>query len=263
MKRVKASKKILSKKEPEKKLLAPLNKSGGRSSSGRISIRHRGGGVKRRYRIVDFGQEKMDKKGEVMALEYDPNRTAFLALVKYEDGDKRYILAPHGIKEGDSIICSEKVKVGIGNRMRIENVPVGTEVYNIELEPDRGGRMVRAAGASAKILTHEGKYTHLKMPSGEIRKVLKKCFASVGQVSHPENRFEKMRKAGSKRLKGWRPTVRGTAMSPPDHPHAGGTGKSPIGLPHPKTPWGKIARGGKTRKKKWTKKLIIKRRKKK
>jgi len=259
-KKKKSDKRILSKKEPEKSLLSPLNKKGGRSSSGRITVRHRGGGVKRRYRRVDFGEEKIGKKGKVKAIEYDPNRTAYLALVEYEDGDKRYILAPTGIKPGDEILCAEEAEIKIGNRIKLKNIPAGTEIYNIELTLGKGGRMVRAAGGSARVVTQEEDYTHLKMPSGEIRKVDRECFASIGQVSHPQHRFEEKGKAGSKRLRGWRPTVRGTAMSPPDHPHGGGTGKSPVGLPHPKTPWGKPARGVKTRKKKWTDKLIIKRR---
>ncbi len=257
------SRKILSKKEPEKSLLVAIKKKAGRASSGRISVRHRGGGVKRLYRIVDFGQEKKDKKGKVVALEYDPNRTAFLALIEYTDGNRRYILAPEELKIGDEIICSDKAEIKIGNRMRLKNIPVGTQVYNIELEPEKGGKTVRAAGTSAKVLAHEGGYTNLKMPSGEIRKIPSECFASIGQVSNRRKRFERLGKAGRKRLKGWRPTVRGTVMNPNDHPHGGGSGKSPIGMKHPKTPWGKPALGVKTRKKKWTDKLIIKRRKKK
>lgn len=257
------SRKILSKKKPEKGLLLSFKKRAGRSRFGRITVRHRGGGAKRLYRIVDFGQEKIDIKGKVIALEYDPNRTGFLALIEYEDGKKGYILAPTGLKVEDEIICAEKAEIKTGNRMKLENILVGTQVYNIELEKERGGKMVRSAGTSAKILAHEGKHTHLEMPSGEIRKVFRDCFASIGQVSHPEKRFEKIGKAGTKRLKGWRPTVRGTVMNPPDHPHGGGSGKSPIGMKYPKTRWGKPALGVRTRRKKWTDKLIIKRRKKK
>ena len=256
--------KLLSKKKPEKKLLLSFRKKAGRSSSsGRLTVRHRGGGAKRLYRIVDFGQEKMDVKGKVVALEYDPNRTAFIALILYEDNDKRYIIAPVDLKENDEVICSQKAEIKTANRMRLENIPPGTPVYNIELEPGRGGKIVRSAGTSAQIMIHEGRYSHLKMPSGETRKVFKDCFASVGQVSNPKKRFEKLGKAGRKRLKGWRPTVRGTAMNPIDHPHGGGSGRSSIGLKHPKTPWGKPALGPKTRKKKWTDKLIIKGRKRK
>jgi len=253
--------KILTKKKPEKKLLLPLKKKAGRGVSGRITIRHRGGGVKRLYRLIDFGQEKLGVAGKVIALEYDPNRTAYIALIEYADGEKRYILAPKDLKIGDEITCQETTQIKIGNRMKLINVPVGTPVYNIELEPGRGGKIVRSAGTSAKVLAQEPPYTHLEMPSKEIRKVSQQCFASIGQVSHSEKRFEIIGKAGRRRLKGWRPTVRGTAMIPPSHPHGGGEGKTPIGLKHPKTPWGKPAKGVKTRKKKWTEKLIIKRRK--
>ncbi|PIR71368.1 MAG: 50S ribosomal protein L2 [Candidatus Nealsonbacteria bacterium CG_4_9_14_3_um_filter_37_13] len=253
--------KILTKKKPEKKLLLPLKKKAGRGVSGRITIRHRGGGVKRLYRLIDFGQEKLGVAGKVIALEYDPNRTAYIALIEYADGEKRYILAPKDLKIGDEITCQETAQIKIGNRMKLINVPVGTPVYNIELEPGRGGKIVRSAGTSAKVLAQEPPYTHLEMPSKEIRKVSQQCFASIGQVSHSEKRFEIIGKAGRRRLKGWRPTVRGTAMIPPSHPHGGGEGKTPIGLKHPKTPWGKPAKGVKTRKKKWTEKLIIKRRK--
>ena len=258
---VKASKRILTKKEPEKRLLLALKKKAGRNFSGRITIRHRGGGVKRLYRIVDFGQEKLGIPGKVIAIEYDPNRTAYIALVEYQDGDKRYILAANDLKVGDEIICAERAEIKIGNRMKLINIPVGTQVYNIELESGKGGKIVRAAGTSAKVLAQEPPYTHLEMPSKEIRKVPQQCFASIGQVSHPEKRFEKIGKAGIRRLKGWRPTVRGSAMIPAAHPHGGGKAKAPIGLKHPKTPWGKPAKGVKTRKKKWTDKLIIKRRK--
>ena len=253
--------KLLTKKEPEKRLLLALKKKAGRGQSGRITIRHRGGGVKRVYRIVDFGQEKLGIPGKVIALEYDPNRTSFLALIEYQDGEHRYILAPHQIKVGDEITCAEKTEIKIGNRMKLKNMPIGTQVFNIELEPQRGGKLVRSAGGTAKIVANEDGFCHVEMPSREIRKIFWDCFATIGQVSHPEWRFRDLGKAGKRRLKGWRPTVRGTAMNPPDHPHGGGSGKSPIGLKHPKTPWGKPARGVKTRKKRWTEKMIIKRRK--
>jgi large subunit ribosomal protein L2 len=252
--------KLLTKKEPEKRLLLSFKKKAGRAKTGRITIRHRGGGVKRLYRIVDFGQEKMNQKGKVMALEYDPNRTAYIALIEYPDGEKRYVLAPKDLKIGDEIVCQEAAEIKIGNRMKLLNIPVGTQVYNIELEPGKGGKLVRSAGTSAKVIAQEPPYTHLELPSKEIRKVSQQCFASIGQVSHPEKKFEIIGKAGRKRLKGWRPTVRGTAMTPASHPHGGGEGKAPIGLKYPKTPWGKPAKGVKTRKKKWTDKLIIKRR---
>ena len=256
-----SAKKLLTKKEPEKKLLLPLKKKAGRNSEGKIVVRHRGGGVKRMYRILDFGQEKMGILGKVVALEYDPNRTAFIALVEYQDGEKRYILAPHGLKVGDEIICQDKAEIKIGNRMRLKNIPIGTQVFNIELVPGKGGKIVRSAGTFAKVMAHESPFVHLQLPSKEIRKVFEDCFATIGQVSNPEHIFQDIGKAGRKRLKGWRPSVRGAAMNPVDHPHGGGEGKTPIGLKYPKTPWGKPARGIKTRKKKWTDKLIIRRRK--
>jgi len=254
-------KQILAKKKPEKRLLISLKKKAGRGNSGRITVRHRGGGVKRLYRLIDFGQEKLAILGKVAALEYDPNRTAYIALIEYEDGEKKYILAPKDLKVADEIICRETAEMKIGNRIKLINIPVGTQIYNIELEPGKGGKIVRSAGTSAKVLAQEPPYTHLELPSKEIRKTPQQCFASIGQVSHPEKRFEVIGKAGRRRLKGWRPTVRGTAMNPPDHPHGGGEGRSPIGLKYSKTPWGKPAKGVKTRRKKWTEKLIIKRRK--
>lgn len=257
-------KKVLTKKKPEKRLLLTLKKRAGRSRSGRITIRHRGGGAKRRFRIIDWGQQKINIPAKVIALEYDPYRTGFIALLQYEDGEKRYILAPQGLKVGDEVLISEKAEAKIGNRMKLKNIPSGNMVYNIELEPGGGGKMVRSAGAGAKVLAHEGGFSHLKMPSTEIRKVRSECFATVGQVSKSWHRFIKHRKAGDIRHKRRRPQVRGSAMNPVDHPHGhGGGGKTSIGLPHPKTPWGKIARGGKTRKRKSTQKYIIKRREKK
>jgi len=252
--------KLLTSKKPEKGLLLPLKKKAGRGALGRITVRHKGGGVKRLYRIIDFAQEKLDVPAVVKAIEYDPNRTSFICLLEYKDGEKRYQICPHGLKIGDTIICAEKSEIKTGNRMKLKNIPVGTQVYNIEIEAGRGGRLVRGAGASAKIIAQEGKYTHLVFPSSETRKIFGECYASIGQVSFPEHRFIRIGKAGRSRLKGKRPTVRGAAMNPPDHPHGGGEGKTPIGLKHPKTPWGKPALGVKTRKKKWTDKLIIKRR---
>jgi len=264
MTKIQNSKKILSKKKPEKGLLRPLKKKGGRGSSGKITVRHKGGGAKRRYRVIDFGQEKFNVPAKVESIEYDPNRTSFICLLKYEDNDKRYQICPHGLKVGDDLICSEKTEIKVGNRMKLKNIPVGTEVYNVEIEPGRGGKMIRGAGTSAKVLTQEGKYTHLVMPSSEERKILGECYASIGQASFPEHKFIKVGKAGRSRLKGKRPAVRGSAMNPVDHPHGGGEGRAPIGLKHPKTPSGKPALGVKTRrKKKWTDKLIVRRRKKK
>jgi len=255
-------KNILTKKEPERRLLLVLRRRAGRARSGRITVRHRGGGVKRLYRIVDFGQEKLGIPAKVIALEYDPYRTAFLSLLEYQGGEKRYSLAPKDLKVGDEIICAEKAEIKIGNRIKLKNIPVGTQVFNIELEPGKEGKLAKGAGTAAKVLAQEAGFTHLTLPSGEIRKVSQECFATIGQVSHPEKRFQIIGKAGRTRLKGFRPTVRGTAMNPCDHPHGGGEGKTPIGLKGPKTPWGKPARGVKTRRKrKWTEKFIIKRRK--
>lgn len=253
----------LDKKEPEKNLLVSKKKNAGRNKSGRITVRHRGGGAKRLYRKVDFGQEKQGQKAKVVALEYDPNRTSFLALLEYEDGTKRYRIAPREISKGDEIICQENAEIKPGNRVKLRNVPVGTTVFNISLKPEGKGEIVRSAGGAGKVLAHEEKYTNLAMPSTEVRKILSECYATIGTVSNPEKRYQKIKKAGRIRLKGRRPTVRGSAMSPIAHPHGGGEGRAPIGLKYPKTPWGKPARGVKTRKKKWTDKLIIKRRKKK
>ena len=263
MTKIQKPKSILTKKKPEKRLLLELKKRAGRSRSGEITVRHRGGGAKRLYRIVDFGEEKLNISAKVIALEYDPNRSAFIMLLEYQDGEKRYRLAPKDLKVGDEIIASEKAEIKIGNRIKLKNIPVGTQIFNIELEPGRGGKLAKGAGTSAKVLAQEEKLTHLEMPSSEIRRIPQECFATIGQVSHPERRFEKIGKAGRARLKGRRPTVRGSAMNPCDHPHGGGEGRSPIGLKYPKTPWGKPALGVKTRKKrKWTDKFIIKRRKK-
>jgi len=256
-------KKVLTKKKPERSLLKPLKKKGGRASSGRITVRHRGGGQKRFYRQIEFGQEKLDLSAKVESLSYDPNRTAFLALLVYQDGQKKYILAPQGLKVGDEIIFSEKAPLKPGNRQRLKNIPVGTFVYNIELQPSKGGKIVRGAGTSAQVMAQKAEYTDLKMPSTEIRKTSNECFASIGEVSNPEHRFRKLGKAGTTRHQGRRPRVRGSAMVPADHPHGGGEGKAPIGLKAPKTPWGKLALGKRTRRKKWTDKLIIQRRKKK
>lgn len=256
------TKKTLSKGKPEKALLRPLKKTGGRNRAGRITVRHRGGGAKRKYRIIDFGQEKIDKKGKVLSLEYDPNRTCRIALIEYEDKAKGYILSPDKLKVGDEIICAEKAPLKAGNRLALKNIPVGALVYNIELMPGKGGKIARSAGNAAQVMAYDGKHVNLKMPSSELRKVSKECFASVGGLSNPQHRFEKIGKAGRNRLLGKRPTVRGSAMVPADHPHGGGEGRSPIGMKHPKTPWGKPAYGVKTRKKKWTDKLILQRRKK-
>ncbi len=254
------SHKLLTKKEPEKNLLLTLQKKSGRTKSGRITVRHRGGGVKKMYRIVDFGQEKMDIPGKAIALEYDPYRTSFIALVLYNDGSKRYVLAPNNLTIGNEIICAETADIKTGNRMKLKNIPVGTQVFNIELISGQGGKMIKSAGSAAIVAAQEGEYVQLEMPSGEVRRVFANCFATIGQVSYPEHRYEIIGKAGRRRLRGWRPTVRGTVMNPVDHPHGGGEGRSPIGMKYPKTPWGKPALGVRTRGKKWTDKMIIKRR---
>jgi large subunit ribosomal protein L2 len=256
---------LLTKKRAEKSLLKYVRRSVGRSkASGRITVRHKGGGVKKMYRIIEFAQTKMDAPAKVIALEYDPNRTGFIALIEYADKVKQYIIAPQGLKVGDTIVFSSNAPQTPGNRMQLKHITVGTNVYNIELEPGKGGILVRSAGSGAQVLAQEHGFTNLKMPSSEVRKVKDECFASIGMVSNPENRFYRVGKAGKSRLKGRRPHVRGSAMNPVDHPHGGGEGRQPIGLKHPKTPWGKPALGVKTRyKKKWTNKYIISRRKKK
>ncbi len=255
----------LTKKRPQKSLVINWRKSNGRSkATGRITTRHKGGGVKKLYRIIEFAQTRMDLPASVIALEYDPNRTAFIALLEYTDKVRQYIIAPQDLKVGDSVLFAQKAPLTAGNRLQLQHVPVGTNVYNIELEPGRGGILVRSAGSAAAVLAHEGAFTTLKMPSGEIRKIKSICFATVGMVSNSENRYYTIGKAGKSRHKGRRPHVRGSAMNPVDHPHGGGEGRQPIGLKHPKTPWGLPALGVKTRyRKKWTNKYIIQRRKKK
>jgi large subunit ribosomal protein L2 len=256
-------KNILTRKEPEKNLLISLKEMAGRSNTGRITVRHQGGGVKRLYRIVDFGQNKINISGKVVAIEYDPFRTAYIVLLEYQDKDKRYILAPDKIKIGDEIICTDKADVKVGNRMKLKNIPVGTAIFNIELIPGMGGKMARSAGSSATVLAYEDKFCNLQLSSGEIRRVLSECFATIGVVSRPEWRYIIIGKAGRSRLKGRRPGVRGTVMNPCDHPHGGGEGRTPRGMKYPKTPWGKHASGVKTRGTKWTDQYIIQRRKKK
>lgn len=255
---------LLSKKKAEKKLLIALRRSVGRSkASGRITTRHKGGGVKKLYRVIEFAQTRIDAPAKVIALEYDPNRTSFIALLEYVDKQRQYILAPQNLKIGDEVIFAENAAITPGNRIKLKNVPVGTNVFNIELEPGKGGKMVRSAGSSAQVLAHEEGYVNLKMPSTEVRKVPSECFATIGMASNPENRYYRVGKAGKSRMKGRRPHVRGTAMNPVDHPHGGGEGRQPIGLKYPKTPQGKHALGVKTRNtRKWSSKLIVQRRKK-
>ncbi len=257
------TKQILTKEKPEKKLLVNLKQRAGRGSSGRITVRHRGGGVKRLYRLVDFKQERKDNPAKILRFEYDPYRTAYIALIEYNDGEKSYILSPHGTEEGDEIVVSDKAEVKPGNRMKIRNIPVGTIIHNLEFNPGKGGQLIRSAGASAKVLAHEEKYATVEMPSKEIRKIHGECFASVGMISNSEHKYKRIKNAGARRRKGRRPVVRGSAMNPVDHPHGGGEGRAPIGMKAPKTPWGKPALGVKTRRRKVTDHLIIKRRRKK
>lgn len=250
---------ILTKKKPEKKLIFGRKRDVGRSK-GAISVRHKGGGVKRKYRLVDFRQEKLDIPAKVLSIEYDPNRSAFIALIVYKDGEKRYILAPQNLKIGDEIIVSNNAPIKEGNRLPLANIPVGTFVHNVALEPGGEGKIARSAGCAVQLIAKEGKYAHLLMPSTEIRKVNINAMASVGILSNPEHNLVVIGKAGRSRLMGKRPHVRGSAMNPCDHPHGGGEGRAPIGLKHPKTPWGKPALGVKTRKSKKSDKLILRRR---
>ncbi len=246
---------------PEKKLAQILKKHSGRDASGKISVRHQGGRQKRYYRLIDFRRDKKATIGEVVKIEYDPNRNAHIALVNYADGEKRYILYPKDLKVGDKIESSDKAEIKIGNALPLSSIPVGTQVHNVELYPGQGGKMIRAAGASATVVAKDENYVHLKLPSGEVRKFLKDSYATVGLVGNVEHKDENLGKAGRKILMGIRPTVRGTAQNPRSHPHGGGEGKSGEGM-HPKTPWGKPAKGTKRRNRnKWSNKLIVKRRK--
>lgn len=251
----------VTKTEPEKSLTAPIKRSGGRNSSGRITMRHVGGGHKRAYRIIDFKRDKYDVPGKVASIEYDPNRSARIALVSYADGEKRYILAPLGLQVGDSVVSSVTADIKVGNALPLANIPVGTVVHNVELSPGRGGQMVRSAGAGAQLMAKEGKYATLRLPSGEMRNVLLTCKATIGQVGNIDHENISLGKAGRSRWLGIRPTTRGVVMNPRDHPHGGGEGKSPVGRKHPCTPSGKPALGRKTRKKKQSDALIVRRRK--
>ncbi len=251
----------LSKVAPERSLLAPLKKNAGRNSYGRITVRHRGGGNRRKYRIIDFKRNRFGIEATVMTLEYDPNRSAFIALVQYTDGEKRYIIAPIGLKVGDVIVSGPDADIKPGNALPLANIPVGTVIHNIELYPGKGAQLARSAGNMAQLMAKENGMALLRLPSGELRNVPANCMATVGQVSNPEHSNVNYGKAGRKRHMGWRPTVRGSVMNPNDHPHGGGEGKSPIGRPGPVTPWGKPALGYKTRdKKKRSDKYIVKRR---
>ena len=250
----------ITKDKPEKSLTLPLMKRAGRNNQGRITVRHRGGGAKRKLRIIDFKREKIGIPGRVAAIEYDPNRTGRIALIFYADGEKRYILAPVGLEVGNKIMSGIDSEIKPGNTLPMKSIPTGTQIHNVELQKGRGGQLVRSAGAAAQLMVKEGEYVLVRMPSGEIRRIRSDCMASIGQISNVEHSNINIGKAGRKRLMGWRPTVRGSAMSPRDHPHGGGEGRSPIGMPGPKTPWGKPALGYKTRKKKASDKMIVKRR---
>lgn len=251
----------LSKNGPEKSLLSPLSKKAGRNSYGRITVRHRGGGNRKKYRIIDFKRQKEDMAAQVLGIEYDPNRSAFIALIEYEDGEKSYITAPHGLKAGDKVYSGKEADIKPGNAMKLMDLPTGTFVHNVELYPGKGAQLVRSAGVMAQLMAKENGMALLRLPSGELRNVPENCRASIGQVSNIDHENVKIGKAGRKRNMGWRPTVRGSVMNPNDHPHGGGEGKSPVGRPGPVTPWGKPALGYKTRKKhKSSDKLIVKRR---
>ena len=252
---------VLSKVEPEKSLLAPLSKKSGRNSYGRITVRHRGGGNRRKYRIIDFKRNKAGMPATVMTLEYDPNRSAFIALVQYEDGEKRYIVAPQGLSVGDVITSGADSDIKPGNALPMANIPTGTFIHNVELYPGKGAQLARAAGVMAQLVGKENNMAMVRLPSGEMRNISLNCMATIGQVGNIEHENAKIGKAGRKRHMGWRPTVRGSVMNPCDHPHGGGEGKSPIGRPGPVTPWGKPALGYKTRKThKASDKFIVKRR---
>ena len=251
----------ITKKTPEKSLLAKKRKNAGRNSYGRITVRHQGGGNRQKYRLVDFKRNKDNIEATVIGIEYDPNRSANIALIEYKDGEKAYILAPQGLKDGDKVISGEAVDIKPGNSMPINSIPVGTLIHNIELNPGQGGKLVKAAGQSAQLMAKEGKYAHVRLPSGEMRLILSRCRATVGVIGNSDHENVKIGKAGRKRHMGVRPTVRGSVMNPVDHPHGGGEGRAPVGHAGPMTPWGKPALGYKTRnKKKLSNKFIVKRR---
>jgi large subunit ribosomal protein L2 len=252
--------KEITKDKPEKSLLLPLRKRGGRNNQGRMTVRHRGRGAKQMLRIIDFKRDKVGVPGKVAAIEYDPNRSANIALIYYADGEKRYILAPSELSVGDVIKSGSDADIKPGNTLPLKLIPGGTLIHNIELEKGRGGQLVRSAGAAAQLMAKEGEYTLVRLPSGEMRRIRSECLATIGQIGNIDHQSIKLGKAGRKRWLGWRPMVRGSAMNPRDHPHGGGEGRSPVGLAGPKTPWGKPAQGYRTRQHKASDKLIIKRR---
>jgi len=246
--------------KPERSLLRPLRKRSGRNVYGRITVRHRGGGHKRQYRVVDFKRDKDGIPARVHSIEYDPNRSARIALLVYADGEKRYIIAPLGLQVGQTVMSGSEAEIRVGNALPLERIPLGTLVHNIELKAGRGGQMVRSAGTSAQVLAKEGDYVTLRLPSGEMRMVRKECRATIGQVGNVDHGNIKLGKAGRRRWLGWRPAVRGSAMTPRDHPHGGGEGRSPIGMPSPKSPWGQKTLGKRTRRNKATDRYIVRRR---
>ncbi|MFO7155196.1 MAG: 50S ribosomal protein L2 [Pseudomonadota bacterium] len=248
-------------KKPERRLTVPLRKTGGRNNHGHITSRHIGGGHKRRYRIIDWKRDKDGVEGKVVSIEYDPNRSARIALVQYVDGEKRYILWPEGLNVGDKVVSGEDVDPKVGNSLPLKSIPLGAMIHNVELRPGRGGQLIRSAGTAGQLMAKEGKYAHIRMPSGEVRLVLLECRATIGVVGHGEHGTVRIGKAGRSRWLGRRPRVRGVAMNPVDHPHGGGEGKATQGNPHPVTPWGMPTKGYKTRKNKRTDKFIVKRRK--
>ena len=250
----------ITKDKPEKSLLLPLKKRAGRNNRGKITVRHRGGGAKRRLRVIDFKRDKAGIPGRVAAIEYDPNRSARIALIYYADGEKRYILAPLGLNVGDTVMSGSNAEIKPGNALPMKSIPTGTQIHNIELQRGKGGQVVRSAGSFAQLMVKEGEYVLIRLPSGEIRRVRSECLATIGQIGNAEHQNISLGKAGRKRHMGWRPTVRGSAMTPRDHPHGGGEGRAPVGLPGPKTPWGKPALGYKTRKPKASDRMIVKRR---
>ena len=250
----------ITKSKPERSLTEPLRRTGGRNNKGRVSVRHRGGGHKRRYRVIDFKRNKFDSRAEVVAIEYDPNRSARIALIQYEDGEKRYIIAPLNLKVGDVIGNGEQAQLRPGNALPIKDIPLGTQIHNIELLPGKGGQIARSAGTSAQLLAKEGIYAQVRLPSGEVRLIHENCMATIGQVGNTDHGNIKLGKAGRARWLGWRPSVRGTAMDPDSHPHGGGEGRTGIGMPGPKTPWGKPALGKRTRANKRTARFIVRRR---
>jgi large subunit ribosomal protein L2 len=250
----------ITRSKPERSLVEQLRKRAGRNNKGRITVRHRGGGHKRNYRLIDFRRDKHNIPARVDSIEYDPNRSARIALLIYVDGEKRYIIAPLGLRVGDTVISGQQVEIRVGNTLPIKAIPVGSLIHNVELEPGRGGQLARAAGVSAQLLAKEGTYAQLRLPSGEVRRVHENCMATIGQVGNTDHGNVKLGKAGRNRWLGWRPTVRGTAMDPHSHPHGGGEGRSPIGMAGPKTPWGKPALGKKTRRNKRTDQFIVRRR---